>query len=352
MPSSAVIDVDALVAPIDGDDPSGVSVPFSLRETLDLARKEVNPDDYDPQDPTRPTEPKYADWAGIVERTSEALVETSKDLLLLARLIEGLVKLHGFAGLRDGLRLGRMLIEDAWERLRPPVEEPDDLEARAAPFNWLDDPERGARFPITIRSVMILPSPSGTLSWTSWYLMQQGRGDVKVEDFDRAVAASSREHCQTVVDDLLESQTELERLQTAMAERMESVAPGLSTLRRAIQECLLLAKQILEKKGPAPQAAEAVDGDNVSAGEGMGDGGGDGSYVGRTARSRAQIYQRLAEAAEMLRQIEPHSPVPYLIRRAVDLGDLPFPELMRQLISDAAALSEMYRKLGIPETEE
>jgi predicted component of type VI protein secretion system len=65
--------------------------------------------------------------------------------------------------------------------------------------------------------------------------------------------------------------------------------------------------------------------------------------------SRADVYQRLAEAADLLEQLEPHSPIPYLIRKAVELGGLPFPLLMRALIRDDNVLMEMHRELGIKE---
>ncbi len=80
--------------------------------------------------------------------------------------------------------------------------------------------------------------------------------------------------------------------------------------------------------------------------EGGGDGGrvacragGGGSFVGQQVASRAQVYQQLAQAAAMLQQLEPHSPIPYLINRAVELGALSFPDLMRQLIRDADVLA-------------
>ena len=68
-------------------------------------------------------------------------------LLIAARLTKALVKVHGFAGLRNGLHLFRLLAEQGWDRLLPAIEEEDDLEVRAARFNWLDDKDRGARFP-------------------------------------------------------------------------------------------------------------------------------------------------------------------------------------------------------------
>ncbi len=55
----------------------------------------------------------------------------------------------------------------------------------------------------------------------------------------------------------------------------------------------------------------------------------------------------------MLQRLEPHSPIPYLINRAVELGALSFPDLMRQLIRDSDVLMTMNRELGIkPPPEE
>jgi predicted component of type VI protein secretion system len=121
---------------------------------------------------------------------------------------------------------------------------------------------------------------------------------------------------------------------------MDSVAPGLLGLRQAMEDCRVLADQILRRKGPAPGGAAA-------ASEGVA-----GESAGATAArpgatSREEVYRKLAEAANLLEQIEPHSPIPYLLRRAVELGALPFPLLMKQLIRDDNVLSMMNRELGI-----
>src|SRR5262249_41198902 len=102
---ASLLDIDALIAPLPGSKPAGDSLPFELRaqlEELRVAREgpEVPPD-----------EVKKADWPGIVRLAQETLSQTSKDLLVAARLTEALVRQHGFAGLRDGLRLLRMLVE-------------------------------------------------------------------------------------------------------------------------------------------------------------------------------------------------------------------------------------------------
>jgi type VI secretion system protein ImpA len=55
----------------------------------------------------------------------------------------------------------------------------------------------------------------------------------------------------------------------------------------------------------------------------------------------------LAQAAALLKELEPHSPIPYLVQRAVELGALPFPELMIALIREPNVLADLNRELGI-----
>jgi type VI secretion system protein ImpA len=141
MASPDLLDFAALTAPLDGETPAGQPVPFDLRRRFEEARKEVDPDQFGPDDPMRPEVRKEADWPGIVDLAQETLAGTSKDLMVAARLTEALVQTAGFAGLRAGLRLLRLLIADCWDRLFPDIED-GDLEVRATPFNWLDDSAR------------------------------------------------------------------------------------------------------------------------------------------------------------------------------------------------------------------
>jgi type VI secretion system protein ImpA len=49
--------------------------------------------------------------------------------------------------------------------------------------------------------------------------------------------------------------------------------------------------------------------------------------------------------------MEPHSPIPYLLERAVEMGRMPFPMLVKELIRDMAQLGEVYREFGIKDAE-
>src|SRR5947207_1926090 len=93
------LDIPALLEPIPGDDPSGTAVPPDVRQRLEDGRKEDDPDD----DSKSPDDLRRADWPGIVKLATQTLTNTSKDLLVAARLTEALVRLDGFAGLHEGL---------------------------------------------------------------------------------------------------------------------------------------------------------------------------------------------------------------------------------------------------------
>jgi type VI secretion system protein ImpA len=361
-----LLDLDALLAPIAGDRPSGRSVPFELRQKLDDARKEVDPSSFAPNDPMRPTEFVRADWPLIIKLAQQVLTTSSKDLLVAARLTEALTKHDGFAGARDGLALARRMVEEAWDRILPVIEEEDDIEARGSAFYWLDEPDRGARFPSTLRSVPLVRSDAHSFGWIDWRKLQSEKeGEESLRDaFDRTVQQTPRAACQDAVDDLRAAIETLNALTSVLNERMGSLAPGFIGLREALGDCLSLAEQLLAKKGPDPSVAAAAEAAALSAlvaaeideplPTSLAAEGADAPTNRRASAgppTREQVYRQIAQSAEILRKIEPHSPIPYLLERAVELGALPFPDLMKALVRDAQVLAGMSRELGIKDLE-
>jgi type VI secretion system protein ImpA len=121
---------------------------------------------------------------------------------------------------------------------------------------------------------------------------------------------------------------------------MGQAAPALHALQAAVDECTRLAKDFFSRSRPLPGSVDDITGDGLG---GVSGGGGAGPGT------RTEVYRQLRQAAVVLRKLEPHSPVPYIIERAIALGDLPFPEMIRRLIRDTNALTELNRELGLSE---
>ena len=195
----------------------------------------------------------------------------------------------------------------------------------------------------------MVPIVSGgkvNLSWMEWNQSRKGKGSVSTEAFELIINASPRSTCAATYEDVDEAAQVLQSISEALNAKMGNLAPGLTSLRQAVFECRTLAKQILDRKGAEVEDAPADSLEQTSEGAGGNNDGG-GSSLGRAVQSRAQVYARLAEVAEILAQLEPHSPIPYLIRHAVRLGDLSFPDLIKALVSDSSTRDDLGRKLGI-----
>jgi type VI secretion system protein ImpA len=64
-------------------------------------------------------------------------------------------------------------------------------------------------------------------------------------------------------------------------------------------------------------------------------------------RDRPDALRRLAAIADFFHRSEPHSPVAYLVERAVRWGQMPLEEWLYEVISDEAVLGHLRETLGI-----
>ena len=338
MASPAILDFDALLKPLAGDSAAGTPLPYDVRLKLEDFRKEVNPDDYDADDPRRPADFRAPDWAAIIKLATDTLADASKDLLAAARLVEALTMQHRFAGLRDGLELLLRLATECWDRVHPMLEAGESVEAREGPFNWLNQLQYGARFPHTLRVTPLIVVKGKGHSFEDWQ-KQDRRGA-----FETALAEVSRETCQDLVDDLKSIKEKLTALADILQGKMGEIAPDLvssentQNLGAAVNDCLKIAQQLLSRKS----GSSAADDDSETSASSEG-----GSAMSGNLSSRADAYRMLNQAADLLQRLEPHSPIPYLVKRAVHLGEMKFPELMKALLRENAALDELYRFTGV-----
>ncbi|HKM53105.1 MAG TPA: type VI secretion system ImpA family N-terminal domain-containing protein, partial [Isosphaeraceae bacterium] len=182
MPSPQVLDFPRLLAQIPGDKPTGVDLRQDTSPTSDYyairdARKRASDNERRIDKGDDNAEP--ADWRPVVERATGVLAEKTKDLELAAYLIEALVRTKGFAGLRDGYRLARELVERFWEGLYPTAQD-SEVQDRFSHILHLNGLEGPGALIVPVRKIAMTAATSvGTFNLTH---LQQARSLSQIAD--------------------------------------------------------------------------------------------------------------------------------------------------------------------------
>jgi type VI secretion system protein ImpA len=359
MASPETVDLAALMAPIPGDSPAGESLLFSdVYDKIQQARR-TERSQFDDGDARGP------DYKAVVRLTTEALTARSKDLQAAVWLADALARTDGFAGVRDGLHVLRVLHETYWETFHPVVED-GDLGMRANRLAWLNESGEGRdSLAVAIAFIPLTDPLSGVeYGWAQFresrdvdnlakqsaekYERALAEGRITGEKFDAAVAAGSRRFYERVAADVTAALEEATKLQEIILARYTGDAPSLLNVKGALEEVHHVLERIVEEKRrlePDPiqdqGGAESV----TSAGPGV-------VMVRATGIDpvdRADALRRLGAVAAFFRRTEPHSPVAYLVQRAIRWADMPLDVWLREVVANDDVLSRVKETLGIKE---
>jgi type VI secretion system protein ImpA len=173
-------------------------------------------------------------------------------------------------------------------------------------------------------------------------------GKVDGEKFDKAVAGVPLNHCANLLEDLVQSQEELELFNHTLDEQYKDAAPSLRQIGQVISDCITLIDGIVRKKGgvglqrPAQEGtAEEQQQESTMTPSVAGTGG------GIMPHDRHDAIRRLSAIAEFFRRTEPHSPVSYLVQRAARWGEMPLEEWLQEVIKNEGVLGEVKETLGL-----
>jgi type VI secretion system protein ImpA len=279
------IDIEAILAPIPGDNPAGEDLRYS--SAYDQIKEARRADDlFDRGDWQRKI--KTSDWDTVIATAVEALINKTKDLQIAAWLTEALIKTEGFDGLATGLKILTGFLKDYWEHLYPELED-GDLDFRVAPIEFVND-----KLWPSIKQVSITDSSATPgYSWLKWQESRQvgfeadtrnrygdvdenkkkarneliAEGKLTAEDFDSAVALSSKAFYEFLAKSLVMCQEEFKKLDETVDDKFGSEAPRLAEIRETLDDCeRVIQKMIKEKKEsepdtepePEPQTDEVV----------------------------------------------------------------------------------------------
>ena len=359
-----IIDIEALLAPISDESPSGEYLRYSgIYDEINEERRE---DDALAIGDAGTL--KTANFKKVIDLSIATLTKQSKDLQIVAWLAEALIKEHGWVGLRDGLKLMSGLQDEFWESLYPEIDE-GDMEGRANAIAWFD---REAAFAIKYSAITVdgyglagledskrfdIPDSLDALGTEEKKKVEALKAQVKKENrtttaqWTKAVAQSRRAFYEELNVTIEECKAEIKELDRVVEERFDrNQAPGLSELKKQIETIQRETNKLLElrrSEEPDPLDEDELDGSSGSAsGEKSGAKGSSSGVV----QNRRDALKKLAQLAEFFKRTEPHSPVSYLINRAVRWGNMPLESWLQDVIKDPNILGQIRQTLGFNTT--
>lgn len=340
--------VERLLEPVSESKPTGDNLEYQP-EFAELERAALGKPARQMGSAVAPGEPP--NFTRVVELAT-GLLQRSKDLRIAVQLVRALLETQGFAGLAEGLRLARGLLERYWDALYPELD-PDDQDAmmRRAALSALSAPElvsavraapllESSRFgAITLRDVAIATGE----------LQQPPRhSELDADVITACFHAASPAALQALLEQLEAARSHVKAIDAVLAASAGASAADFRGLDRVLYQASGLVRSHLEQ----PQRGAAAAGEHGPP-EGDATAQADTAppisgareaavapVVGGAIRSRQDVIHALDRIGEYYTRYEPSSPLPLILQRCRRLVSSSFLEIVRDLAPDALAQIE------------
>ena len=369
--NSLAINIDALIAPIEGSHHSvGEDLIFDPRiDAIVAARQE---DDPLLAQGNWVTELKVADWDFVKNQCADLLSHTSKDMKLALWYVDALSHTDHLAGISQGLSLLQALNDEYWLTMYPPLDgEEDSMDIRAGLLSWFvkaltDD----------IKQLSLADSKAGNYNY-NYYLTARDHdkqrqqnpdsetsNQLTLSDYNHAIKTSSETWQQALMANLRavteQWQTLTDQLNDLMGMDAPVFAPVTDLLVALTQHLRPLIPEYSDDNSMSAQesVADTIDsiGDNENT---MSDSSGQSASTKNVTSTsfnpsnrdhqsnRRQALKLLGQIQDYFATNEPHSPVTFLLGRAIDWADMPLDQWLTHIIKNEDQLAMLSDMIGI-----
>jgi type VI secretion system protein ImpA len=357
--SPQVIDIEALAAPLEGDNPCGPNLRmdesdnapyFALRRLQGQARtaeRQAAMAAVAAEDGEEAGGDTAAlrEWSSLLELCEKTLRETSKDIEVVSWMIEALVREHGFAGLRDGFTLAAEMVERYWDNLNYDTEDTD-AGAKGQPFAGLNGTDREGAL---IRPFKAVPlTPVGDTGAFGLGKCEQLQRDKQIGEAETLARQGGANFYQPLMADLTAAHAAYQRLTGLLDDKMGRDSPGSSQIREAFEAgdrmVRALAGQFLTAEEDEAASATATGGGAAADAAGGGQ-----AMIARPGSfaTREQALEMLNAVAKFFREREPHSPISYALDSMIERARMPLFELLAELLPDEEVRTRVLQNAGI-----
>jgi type VI secretion system ImpA/VasJ family protein len=228
-------------------------------------------------------------WKDVVNLSRSLLSEKSKDLLIGSYHAYALLQQQGYQGLLEGIKTVNGMCQTFWDGMFPEVKR---MKARETALDWLID---------RVSAHLEKSPPLGS-----------DEGPVLKQIMDT-----------------------WENLSAFINPKLETQNPKLPAFSRALSA---KAGATGAAAGPTQPGAAMADAPTSTAAA---------SGPAGPITNRKVAFERLKEVAEFLKRTEPHSPVAYLVQRAIKWGDMSLENVITELVKNNDVRKQIMETLGV-----
>ncbi len=363
--------IGTLIAPIDGSH-HGVGDDMMFDPRIDAIVAARQEDDPLLAQGNWVTELKVADWDFVKNQCAELLSDTSKDMKLALWYVDALSHTDHLAGISQGLSLLQALNDEYWLTMYPPLDgEEDSMDIRAGLLSWFvkaltDD----------IKQLSLADTKTESYDY-NYYLTARDHdkqrqqnpdsetsNQLTLSDYNHAIKNSSEAWQKALMSNLNRVTEQWQDLTDQLNDLMGMDAPVFAP----VTDLLVALTQHLR-----PLIPEYADTTNNMSPEGIADTVNstddnestmlDGNKSLASTKNviltdfnpsnrdhqsnRRQALKLLAQIQEYFATNEPHSPVTFLLGRAIDWADMPLDQWLAHIIKNEDQLSMISDMVGI-----
>jgi type VI secretion system protein ImpA len=359
IPELETADFEAILAPLAGDQPTGVdlrqdvsptSIYFRLRDARAQARDAERQADTEGSD-----EGVAALWRPVATMAIGALKSTSKDLEVATWLTEALVRIAGLRGLMAGASVLGGLVEQHWDGLFPMPEE-GDMEIRVAAVAGLSGQGVDGTLMQPLRKVALFLRPDGS-PFSLWQYQAAvelsgitdparraqriDSGVLPFEEVEKEARVAGAAHWSAQRELIAKTLAAWKEMERVFDEKAGEASPAANRVR----DLLEFVAETCQRFAP-PDATDGA-AEMTSATATAGDGAAVVAATPGSITGREQALRQLTEIAAWFRRNEPSSPIGFTLDEAVRRARLGWPELVAELVSDETARHSLLTSVGI-----
>ena len=361
-----------LLEPIEKEYPSGRWVRYENKYLSIVAEKNADDPNLPMGEWERPL--KQTNWKRVADIAGDLLEKETKDLEICIFLIQGWTSLYGMRGLRCGLLLMYKLTEKYWDTLWPKFES-SDSDARISPYKWL-----ATKGPDFFKDKIVFLPRNEQRERSLTYLdnlVEKNSGSKSIalsNDQENKIikkilseihlSKEDTNYLKELESNAFEAKTIIEKLDVYLEKKLGNESISFSKITLFIEEIISFTKGVLRAKNIKNNEMKK-DNRKVSRTSSNTDNQEDTNKIenekleestrleteenklssGHKENLRNEIYESIGVLSEKLREIEPHSPSSYVLRRVSTWGNMTLEELIDDIGKFDGTLNGIVSKL-------